>query len=119
MSTKTIGDGAVKAPATQMDSVHPDADLQFVASVVVVDESGAVVSNLARLAPVRCHRKAYVCDLGSRVIELCCFPSICSTKGLRIRTRVQECVSGVQVCETYADCKQLQEILNEQTWHKT
>ena len=46
MSTKTIGDGAVKAPAAQMDSVHPDADLQFVASVVVVDESGAVVASV-------------------------------------------------------------------------
>merc|ERR1711871_322459 len=43
----------------------------------------------------------------------CCFPSVTSTKGLRIRTRVRECGSGLQICETFVNCKKLQEEMEQ------
>ena len=108
-SEKTIDAPALLAPPVPAGVPHPDADLQFAATAVVVDASGAAVSNVATPAPVRCHKKAYVCNMGSEVLSLICCSSVRSTEGLRICITVRERGSGFELCKTYVNCKQLQE----------
>ncbi len=108
-SEKTIDAPDLVPPPTPMGAPHPDADFHFETTAVIVNTSGATVSNVVRLSPVRCSKKAYVCDLGAKVLSLVCRPSIRSTDGLRICVTVQERGSDVEFCKAYVDCKELQE----------